>query len=77
MAKIFRFHIQWSLDLGFLDLGFLDLGHSLDLEHKTPVTDLGWYIKRCLDLGHLFSDPFVQNLAGVFGKILNYFFIFA
>ena len=51
-----------------MDLGFLDLGHSLDLEHKTPATELGRYIKRYLDLGHLFYDPFVQNLLEFSGK---------
>jgi len=39
----------------------LDLGHSLELEHKTPVTELDRYIKRYLDLVHLFSVLFVQN----------------
>ena len=51
-------YIQYSLDLGFLDLG-----HSLDLEHKTLATELGRYIKRYLDLEHLFSGLFCQKLA--------------
>ena len=45
----------------FLDLGFLDLVHSLDLEHKSPATELGWYIKRYLDLGHLFSSSLLAK----------------
>ena len=47
----------------------MDLGHSLDLEHKTPATELGRYIKRYLDLGHLFSGPFVQNWPEFLGKM--------
>ena len=39
----------------------MDLAHSLDLEHKRPATELGWYIKRYLDVGHHFSGPLVQN----------------
>ena len=39
----------------------MDLGHSLDFEHRTPATELGRYIKCYLDLGRLFSGPFVQN----------------
>ena len=49
---------------------FLDLGHSLDLEHKAPATELGRYIKRYLDLGHLFSGHFVQNWLEFSGKYL-------
>ena len=37
--------------------------YSLDLEHKSPATELGKYTKRYLDLGHLFSDLFCQKLA--------------
>ena len=33
----------------------MDLGHSLDLEHKSPATELGRYTKRYLDLEHLFG----------------------
>ena len=50
---------------GFRVLGFRALPGFRALN---PATEVGRYIKRYLDLEHLFSDPFVQNWVEFLGK---------
>jgi len=51
----------------------LDLGHSLDLEHKTLVTELGRYVKRYLDLGGTSWGLLSKN--GFFWKVFAKYWI--